>query len=99
MKKALLPRGLIANPEDRFSRIEALMIFRGFQTSHGTDSFTLCLLVSSADTVCKQFVPRSGLTKRQAESGSKLFDTLVVCLKVLIKSYFLRKKSARASRK
>ena len=40
--------------------------------------FTLFLLVSSADNLCKQLGPRSGLTKCQAWSGSKLFDTLIV---------------------
>ena len=33
------------------------------------------LLVSSTDNFCKQFGPRSGLTKCWALSGSKLFDT------------------------
>ena len=42
---------------------------------------TLCLLVSSADNLCKQFGPRSGPTKCRAWSGSKLFDTLTVYLK------------------
>ena len=37
---------------------------------------TLCLLVSSADNLCKQFGPRSGPTKCRAWSGSKLFDIL-----------------------
>ena len=31
-----------------------------------------------ADNLCKQFWPRSGLTTRQAQSGSKLFNTLMV---------------------
>ena len=48
-------------------------------------SFDLCLtlrlLVSSADNFCKQFRSRSGLTKCQAWSGSKLFDTLIKYLK------------------
>ena len=38
-------------------------------------------LLLSADNLCKQFGPRSGLTKRRAWSGSKLFDTLMVFLK------------------
>ena len=42
---------------------------------------TLCLLVSPADNLCKQFGPRSGPTKCQAWSGYKLFDTLMVLLK------------------
>ena len=43
-------------------------------------ALTLCLLVLSADNLCKQFGPRP---------GSKLFDTLVVFHKELcIKSYF-----------
>ena len=43
---------------------------------------TLYLQVSSADNLCKQFGPRSGPTKHRAWSESKLFDTLVVFLKV-----------------
>ena len=35
-------------------------------------ALTLCLLVSSADNLCKQFGP--SLTKWQAGSGTKLFD-------------------------
>ena len=45
------------------------------------DHFTLRLLVSSADNLCKQFGPRSGLTNCQAWSGSKLFDILMLFLK------------------
>ena len=40
-----------------------------------------CLLVSSADNLCKQIGPRSGLTKRRAWSESNLFDTQMVFLK------------------
>ena len=49
---------------------------------------TLCLLVLSFDDLCKQFGSRSGPMIRQtnrhfrqAGSGSKLFDTLMVFLK------------------
>ena len=46
---------------------------------------TLCLLVLSSDDLCKQFGSRSGpiigQTNSRAESGSKLFDTLMVFLK------------------
>ena len=42
---------------------------------------TLCLLVSSADNLFKQFGSRSGPTFRRSWSGSKLFDTLIVFLK------------------
>ena len=38
-------------------------------------SSTLYQLVLSADNICAQFGPKSGLTKRQSWSGSKLFDT------------------------
>ena len=41
--------------------------------------FTLGLLVSSADNLCKQFGPRSAL------SGSELFDTMMVFLKEFFK--------------
>ena len=39
-------------------------------------SLTLCLLVTSGDSLCKQFGPRSGPTKCRASSGSKLFDVI-----------------------
>ena len=39
-------------------------------------------VVSSTDNLCKQFEPRSGPTKGQVTSGSKLFDTLMIFLKV-----------------
>ena len=39
----------------------------------------------SAEHLCKQFRPRSGLTECQAKSGSKLFDTLIVFLKEFFK--------------
>ena len=41
-----------------------------------------CLLVPSAGNFRKQFEPRSGPTKCRAWSGSKLFDTLMVFLKI-----------------
>ena len=37
--------------------------------------------MSFADNFCKQFGTRPGPTERQAWSGSKLFDTLIVFLK------------------
>ena len=42
------------------------------------DTFTLC---SSADSTCKQFEPNSGLVKRQASFGFKLFETPIVFMK------------------
>ena len=55
-----------------------------FKCIHGLSKqvvyFTLCLVVSSADYLCKQFGPRSGTTKRRARTGSKPLDTLVVFL-------------------
>ena len=58
-------------------------------------SLTLCLLVSSADNLCKQFAPRSGLTKCQAWSGSKLFDTDGILEIIFHKIDFGRKKHAK----
>ena len=55
---------------------------------------TLCLLVSSADNLCKQFGPRSGLTEHWAWSGSKLFDILMVILKEVFEKSGFWKKSA-----
>ena len=45
------------------------------------EKVTFFLQVSSADNRCKQFGPRSGLTKYWAESGSTLFDIQMVFLK------------------
>ena len=42
---------------------------------------TLCLPLSSADNLGKQFGPRSGPTIHRACSGSKLFDIPMVFLK------------------
>ena len=42
---------------------------------------TLYLLVSSADSLCKQLELRSGLTKHRTWSESKLFDTLMEILR------------------
>ena len=53
-----------------------LRIFRNFELS--PMQFTLCLLVSFADNLCKQLGPKSGLTFGWAWSGYKLFDTLMV---------------------
>ena len=44
---------------------------------------THCLLVPSADNLCKQLWPRSGPTKCRAWSGSKLFETMMLFLKEL----------------
>ena len=52
-----------------------------------------CLLVSSADKLCKQFGPRSGPKKCRAWSGSKLFDTLKVFQKEFFKKFTFRKTS------
>ena len=41
-----------------------------------------CMRVSSGDKVFKTFGPRSSMTKCQALSGSKLFNTLMKCLDV-----------------
>ena len=48
---------------------------------------TLCLPVSSADNLGKQFGPRSGPTR----SGSKLFDILMVFLKEFFQKVNLEK--------
>ena len=56
---------------------------------------TDCLLVSSADNLCNKFGPRSGLTKRRALSGSKLFDTKLVFLKEYFLSFFFEKQISR----
>ena len=40
-----------------------------------------CWILLSADNLCEQFWPRSGLTQCRSWSGSKLSDTLIVFLK------------------
>ena len=52
---------------------------------------TLYLLVSSSDNFCKQFGPRTGPTKCEAWSLSKLFDTLTVFLKEFFEKYDIEK--------
>ena len=49
--------------------------------SQGVDMLTLCLPVTFAVNLGKQFGPRSGPTNRRAWSGSKLFDILMAYLK------------------
>ena len=53
----------------------------------------LCILVSSADNICKQFGLSSDPTRRRAWYGSKLFDTQIVFLKDFFfeKSWFWKK--------
>ena len=52
---------------------------------------TLCPLEMTADNLCKQFGPRPGLTKCWVLSGSKLFATLMVFLKVFFFKYDIEK--------
>ena len=47
--------------------------------------------LSSTDYLCKQFVPRWGLKKCQAWSGSQLFDTLMVFLKDFFEKLILKR--------
>ena len=51
--------------------------------------------MSSADNLCKQFRSRSGPTKHQAWSASKLFDTLMVFPKEFFKKVDFEKDSRR----
>ena len=46
----------------------------------------LCVIVSSAYNLCKQFGPRSDQTKCLAWSGSKPIDTLIIFLKDFFKN-------------
>ena len=58
-------------------------------------SLTLCLLVLSANNLCKQFGPRSGPTGHQAFSESRLFDTLMVFLNNFAKKLDFEEKISR----
>ena len=49
---------------------------------------TLCLLMSSADNLCKQLGPRSGGQRVGAWSGSKLFDTDGIPERIYRKGWF-----------
>ena len=49
-------------------------------------------LSSFADNLHVLFGSRSGLTKCQARSGSILFDTLMVFLKIFLRKIILKKK-------
>ena len=55
--------------------------------------------MSSADNLCKQFGPRSGSTKRQAWSESKLLDTLPIFTKEFFRktttNWFCKKNISR----
>ena len=55
--------------------------------------------MSSADNLGKHFGPRSGPTKCQALSGSKLFDTLMVFLKEFFKKVDFEKKNQQTTKK
>ena len=50
-------------------------------TKVATSKERVISLPANVDNFCEQFGPRSGLTKYQALSGSKLFDTLMVFLR------------------
>ena len=52
---------------------------------------TLCILVSSADNLCKQVGARSGPTQCRGWSGSKLFDTWWYSRKNFSKTLILNK--------
>ena len=58
------------------------------------EPLTVCLPVSSAYYLGKQFGPRSGPANRRACSGSKLFDILMVFLKEFFQKVNNEKKSA-----
>ena len=65
-----------------------------FDCIYAAGLLTLCLPVTSADNLGKQFGPRSGPTNRRAWSGSKLFDILMVFLKEFFQKNNFEKKSA-----
>ena len=60
--------------------------------------FTLYLLVLSANIFCKQFGTRSDPTKRQACSGSKLFDPQILFLKEFFKKVEFEKNQQTAKK-
>ena len=82
---------------------------RGFQSTKKLGSkllgsacskFTLCLLVSSAYNLSKQIGHRSAPTKGWAWSGSNLFETQMVFLKVILeKNDFGRNKISQRKKK
>ena len=58
------------------------------------DFLTLCILVSSADNLCKQFGSKSGPTICRVWSGSQLFDTLIMFLKEFFKKVNIRQQKS-----
>ena len=63
--------------------------------NHFKNVFNSLLLVSSADNLCKQFGPRSGPTICRAWTESKLFNTLIVLLKVYFEKISRRQKNMK----
>ena len=51
-----------------------------YQGSEYNFVLVFCLLLSSANNICKQLEPRQGSTFYRASSGYKLYDTLIVLL-------------------
>ena len=61
------------------------------------NSFLASGNVLSADNLCKQLGPRSGLTEPRSLARSKLFDTLMVFLKEFSKILILKQISRQVN--
>ena len=67
--------------------------------SASTHSLLVAATLSSADSLCKQFGPGSGLTFCRSWSGSKLFDTPILFLKEFIEKIKFEKKCPQTTTK
>ena len=82
----LAPSSRLARPRELFWKNNSFLIIYILLILINLKA-TLSLLwqlLLSAVNLCKQFEPKSGLTKCQFWSGSNLFDTLIVFLKEFI---------------
>ena len=96
LKRTVSSRRFFEYPQHMFWLRNKKIIFSYALLSGGLwISWTICLLLSSADNLCKQFGPRSGPTKCPAGSGPKLFDTLMVFLNNFSKKLIFKKISSR----
>ena len=85
--------------DENYYRSELKTLNLSFFLIFFLSSLDFYILVASADSLCKQFWPRSDLTKHQAWSGSKLFDTLIIFLKEFFENDSFEKKSADNKKK
>ena len=92
---ATAPLGAFCNTFDLHLAVFGLL----FDCIYNPCALKFNILVSFADNLCKQFGSRTSLTKCQAWSGSKLFDTLNGISERLILQKLILKKSSKPQKK